>query len=490
MRSSLYLLKHDDDLHDNAEFLGTLLCPTPPKINDPDWSDIARSILVGCLKLMAKNPARPVTLPHLALMVRPGETETGESGWKALAAEMLDFGLDDYAGEILSRMKSPRQFEGYISRVHNATNPYRQGTPLGEHVAKDGFNPDDLKHKDVTVYVISPSDKLSDTAKAWLRLVMSLMAEAVGRPGPARDVLFLAEEFANLGYMPTIGRAMAQYRESGLKAWLIIQNLGQLDTIYGPDGAREIVNLCETRQFFGINDLETARIISAAAGQTTVRTQSQNQQPRRTAQHLFTAAVAAGGARRAAKHATPQGQRPTVGAFTGFASAAPHILDAFQQPPSTSYSETGIPLIRPETILHNMPANKQIILRRGCPPIRAWLTPYFKDPILWERADPNPYREDGKGPRPLTKEEKEAAAKEAEAKENAPPDWAVKYDNLPIYYHGPFGFIALALMFDYPENVVWFLDIFLIAFIALGIPSALETVSRGLKWSYKKLKNS
>ena len=340
----LAILKDDRSLHDNAKFIGNLLCPTPPDERDPYWTQAARSVLIGVLMFMVKSGG-PVTLPRLARLVR----DTRE-GWQGLAGDMVALGglLEEYGAETLGVLESEKQWAGVLGKIHNATDLYRAGDPLGEHTARDEFDPADLKRQDMTVYIIIPSNR-RDANKAWLGLVMALMAEAVGRPGPAREVLLLAEEFANLGYMPTLTRAMAEYREAGLKVWLIVQSLNQLARLYGQDGHNEIVQLCDTKQFFAVGDYETARQLSAAVGQKTVQV-------------------------------TSYGHEPEA------------IFGDIGDKRSANVSETGVPLIRPEDIL-KLSNRDQIILRTGAvPPIKAKLVPFFETPKIAEKLDPNPYR--------------------------------------------------------------------------------------------------
>ena len=337
----LRILRDNASLHDNAKMIAWLLCPTAHDEKDPYWPQAARSVLIGTLLWMVKT-RETVTLPRLAALVRKPR-----DAWIDFVAEMKSHGglLAEYGAEIETPLESERQWAGVLSKAQIATDIYRAGDPLGEHVARDEFDPDDLKRQDLTVYVLIPSNR-RDPNKAWLSLVMASIAEAVGRPGPARPVLLLAEEFANLGHMPTISRAMAEYRGAGLKVWIIAQTLEKLETLYGREGMRELLNLCGIRQFFGVDNHATAQALSEMAGQKTVQSESQ-----------------------------------TLSFGQDFSS-------------SRNTSETGVPLIRPEEIL-NLNTDQQIILKRGpVPPLLAELVPYFKDPELKARAGDNPYRKD------------------------------------------------------------------------------------------------
>jgi len=334
----LYRLKDDRSLGENARLIAELLLPDDPKSRGDDdyFTRAPRAIITGCLMLMVRDPDEEVTLPRLAEMVRGTEDD-----FKDLAADMKAAGLDTYASEILQAVESKNQWAGVAGGMHTATDIYRRGEWLADHVSKDGFDPADLKREDVTVYIIVPHDR-RDPNKAWVRLVMALIGEAVGRPGPSRPVLMIFEEFGNLGFMPSIYRMLGEYREAGLKCWIITLGLGHLARIYGTDGVREIMEMSETKQFFSNGNSEIAQQISRA-----------------------------------------------LGTVTKIATA-----NSYGEGWTRSESEVGVPLIRADEIM-NMPRNEQIITRLGTlPPVRAWLPGYYHSQVLLDRSDPNPYREE------------------------------------------------------------------------------------------------
>ncbi|MCA0948477.1 type IV secretory system conjugative DNA transfer family protein, partial [Salipiger pacificus] len=326
----------DPALIDNAEMISGLLCPCPDSMSEEDkyWPRAAGAILTGCMVYLCLSPKHRCTLPALHDLVRRTKAE-----WADLATDMgvVDTRrLKTYAKKILEPLGAEKQWAGIMGQIDTATAIYGPSKALGGHVARDEFDPALLKQEALTVYLVIPSNR-RDANKQWLALVMSLCAEAVGRPGKSRPVLLLAEEFANLGLMPSITRAMAEYREAGLKVWLIVQNMHQLRRIYGREGAEEIVNLCRIRQYFSIDEVELAKDIEAHLGTVT-------------------------------KESTSYG----------------HEL---------SFSQVGVPLKRVQDILR-MRLNEQIILSTGpVPPIKAKLRPYYQSRRMRSLADPNPYRE-------------------------------------------------------------------------------------------------
>lgn len=331
----LSILAGDENLHDDCRMISSLLLPPDIREHNPYWGNAGRSVLTGFLLYMSLTlPRDQLTLPRLRSILR-----FDEDTFKGCLGEMARLGhpmARDYAGEIRRIMAAGDQWAGVISKAWEATDIYGEGEPLGEHVARHEFNPWDIKRRNVTVYIVCPPHR-REAASGWMRLIMALLGEVVGRPGPAWPVLLLAEEFANLGAMPTIFRHLAEYREAGLKAWLIVQSIGQLERLYGRDGCREILGLCRTKQTFGVIDHQFAGSLSSALGQKT--------------------------------ELRGQGLMPDP--FTG-------------QP-------TPLPLMRADEV-ELMPEGRQIILHGNQRPILGRLVPYYARKGWNAQAGRNPYR--------------------------------------------------------------------------------------------------
>lgn len=81
-------------------------------------------------------------------------------------------------------------------------------------------------------------------------------------------VNFLLDEFANIGVLPDWDQKMATIRKRAIHVTMILQNITQLQNSY--DKAWwTILSNCATWLFLGVNDEETAKILSSRIGQTT-----------------------------------------------------------------------------------------------------------------------------------------------------------------------------------------------------------------------------
>src|SRR3546814_8365524 len=74
-----------------------------------------------------------------------------------------------------------------------------------------------------------------DAYSRWLRLLIAQALTDMARSAvkPARPVLFLLDEFAALGRIEPVERAMGLMAGYGLQLWPILQDMPQLRALYG-----------------------------------------------------------------------------------------------------------------------------------------------------------------------------------------------------------------------------------------------------------------
>jgi type IV secretion system protein VirD4 len=106
---------------------------------------------------------------------------------------------------------------------------------IARNLEKDGIDFSLLKTQTTTVYLVLPPERLVTHAK-WLRLIISSAMTAMQRslkvPGRP-DVLFLLDEFPQLGRLASVETAVSLNAGYGVKVWAAVQHLGQLKQHYG-----------------------------------------------------------------------------------------------------------------------------------------------------------------------------------------------------------------------------------------------------------------
>jgi type IV secretion system protein VirD4 len=201
--------------------------------------------------------------------------------WGALMAAMK---LNKAGGGLIAREaaqferregQSPEEFSGVVSTIKQDTNfledPVMQRALSGESAdlsvlkgRKDG-----KRIKGCAVSVVMPLPYL-DTHAAYSRLIAGMALWTMQRGALSRGrVLFVLDEFPALKRLDRIANGLATLRKYRVWLWPIIQNIGQLKSIYGANWQTFMSN-AGLKQFIGTGDLETAEYVSALCGETTI----------------------------------------------------------------------------------------------------------------------------------------------------------------------------------------------------------------------------
>jgi type IV secretion system protein VirD4 len=122
--------------------------------------------------------------------------------------------------------------------------------------------------------VILPAERMR-THSVWLRLVVASALRALYTPG-GLPVLFMMDEFAQLGHLGPIEDAFGLVRGYGVQLWPILQDLNQLKELYKERWETFVAN-AGIVQCFAPNDQTTAEWMSRRAGDTTVVAAGYNQ---------------------------------------------------------------------------------------------------------------------------------------------------------------------------------------------------------------------
>lgn len=135
---------------------------------------------------------------------------------------------------------------------------------IARSLEQSSFSMFDLKNEDMTIYVVvSPTEV--EKHKRFMRMFISQAQMAlVSSARNPRQVLFIIDEFQNLGRMDYLMTASAQFPSYGVKLWPIIQNLGRVKDMYGASWGTFYEN-AGLANFFAVSD-ESARFVADQLG--------------------------------------------------------------------------------------------------------------------------------------------------------------------------------------------------------------------------------
>jgi len=112
--------------------------------------------------------------------------------------------------------------------------------------------------------------------KDTLKPILSLFVDLLGRqllslPDDInRRIFFFEDEFGTLQRMSTIINLLTLGRSKGASIWLGIQDVGQLEKIYGRESRQTIINACGTSVILRVSDPTTSKYLSDKIGQCVI----------------------------------------------------------------------------------------------------------------------------------------------------------------------------------------------------------------------------
>lgn len=326
------------DLVDDAGTLAdALVFDEPGMAGEAHWNDEAKALITGLLlHVVTTEPAIRRTLMTLReyLTLPP-------DAFKKLLAEMQ---RSHSAGDLVARAanrhlgKSDREAAGVLSAAQRHTH-FLDSPRMARVLGRSDFRFADLKRTHQTIFLVLPPDRLS-TYSRWLRLIVTQSLLEMARTADAPDVpvLYLLDEFAALGHLAPVERAMGLMAGYGVQLWPILQDVHQLRALYGQRAGTFLSN-AGLLQVFGVNDHASAKLVSDLLGQETVVFQAMGR-----------------------------------------------ALDSEQSGISYSEQHVARPLLTPDEV-RNMSSRGELLFLAGWRPILALKLCYHTDKEFWGRFD-------------------------------------------------------------------------------------------------------
>ena len=276
------------DLGEDAATLTEALVMDPPgQVSEAHWNEEAKAILGGLIMFCVCHEDRD---RRCLATVREYLTLPPEK-LRALLELMQD---SDAAGGLIARAanrflgKADREAASVLSNAQRHTH-FLDSPRIAKVTARSDFHFSDLRHRITSVFLVLPPNRM-DAYSRWLRLLVSQALQdiardaevSVGAQGTSQRLkapaLFLLDEFAALGRLEAVERAMGLMAGYGLQLWPILQDMSQLRDLYSDRAGTFIAN-AGVQQVFGVNDFETAKWLSQMIGQETTGYQTDSYKP-------------------------------------------------------------------------------------------------------------------------------------------------------------------------------------------------------------------
>ena len=334
----------DDNLLEGAWLLADMLVLPSGKQGGEEhfWEEEAKALLAGLILHVATAEVNDEGRPTEArTLLRVRELLTlPKKGFTELMTGML---RTPAAGGLVARaaarhlQKEHRERSGVVSTAQSQTH-FLDAPRMARVLGRSSFNLGDLKTGRLSLYLILPVHHL-DTYTRWLRLQIASALDVLSRtPGVAANrTLFLLDEFANLGRMNPVLRAVSLMAGHGAQLWIFLQDLSQLKGTY-PDRWSTFLANADVFQAFATGDYDTARYLSDLTGDATIFSQSASENRSRSA-----------GKHTSRQHGAGQ-----------------------------TYAERGRRLLLPDEV-RRLPSDEQLLFVKGIHPIRTRKINYLED---------------------------------------------------------------------------------------------------------------
>nr|WP_320194015.1 type IV secretory system conjugative DNA transfer family protein [uncultured Desulfobacter sp.] len=191
-------------------------------------------------------------------------------------ADNIQSTIDSYAGEAV--IKADRELSGVVSTAVTNLSLYRDPIVAKNTSESDFFISDIMNSQNpVDLYlVVSPAnlDRLRPLLRVFFNLALRKFTQKMefknGQAvvGYKHRLLLMLDEFTSLGKLEIMQKALAFMAGYGVKAYIIVQDLSQLQEAYTRD--ESITSNCHVRIAYAPNKIETAKLLSDMTGKTTV----------------------------------------------------------------------------------------------------------------------------------------------------------------------------------------------------------------------------
>jgi type IV secretion system protein VirD4 len=236
---------------------------------DPHWCDSAENVICAFIAYICALEGNPDARNLHGVRQQIASRENYAAALEVMRAqEGLFHGVLEEMGHSLS-WHVDKELGSVMTHAQRFTNIF--GAPLvAACTGSSTFDPKKLRTGRMTIYLITPADKMTTWAslqRVWLGSLLRIITQ--GTPSERNPVLFLVDECAHIGKMQVLEDAITLMRGMGIRLWLFFQSQEQLKKCFG-DNAGTVLDNLATQQYFSINSLETAKAISERIGDETV----------------------------------------------------------------------------------------------------------------------------------------------------------------------------------------------------------------------------
>ena len=153
-----------------------------------------------------------------------------------------------------------------------ALNPWTNDLVAAATASTD-FDIAQLRKDPTAIFIgcsVAQLDIFRPIIKILIQQVHDVLMTRMPGPDEPHQVLIVIDEFRQLGKMESLVSKLTINAGYGFRMVLILQDLAQLDELYGRATRQTTVSACQVKLFIRMNDLETSEYVSKMLGSTTI----------------------------------------------------------------------------------------------------------------------------------------------------------------------------------------------------------------------------
>lgn len=270
-----------EEFIDDATVIAEAICPVESQ-REPHFEQGAQEIVSGLILYhrLVNPEARlgdirqdlgrtPAAWRDLLLGDDQGQTREGRPCVFMVADEREMPALWTKLGELAAISPEDRELNGFIRSAKTQTR-FLDSPPVARDLARPGVDFGALKQEPATVYLVLPPLRLVTHAK-WLRLVIAGAIEALRKAADRKgqpDTLIILDEFPQLGRMQSVETGVQLNAGYGIKFWIVVQNITQLQGLYEDNW--ETFTSAGALTAYGPRDPTTSEYLAKLSGERTI----------------------------------------------------------------------------------------------------------------------------------------------------------------------------------------------------------------------------
>ncbi len=254
----------------------------PVEGSDPFWSRSSASLFAASNLFTALDPRYPDARTYANLW--RDLTQLGAEDFNALLTVMESSSIPAVRGAVIQFRSAPENTRNsYLTTLRTQAGEVLNDPDVLACLSYTSLDFAQLQREKVSVFIVIPG-KLAEDYAPFTRLLLACMFGRIEDNGLPPDgakldrTLIVLDEFATLGRSDALLKAMPRLPGFGVTIWPFVQDLSQLDTLYGKGWETFTSNAGVLQNFGGSNDKLTPEYFSSKTGSITETTVSDTSQ--------------------------------------------------------------------------------------------------------------------------------------------------------------------------------------------------------------------